>query len=67
VDVDHGGNVIRDTRTTSMRVLPPILPFVGVGLDRTLRRGARLRVEADAGPYVVRATIGLSVLVRRTP
>jgi hypothetical protein len=60
------GTVISDTRTTSMNVLPPILPFVGIGLDRRLRH-ARLRLEVESGVFVVRGIIAVAVPLARRP
>jgi hypothetical protein len=66
VQVDHNGNVIRDTTTTSMNVLPPILPFRGIGFDRRLRQ-ARLRVEVEAGILVFRGTIAVAFPLASRP
>jgi len=63
--IERSGTVISDNATTSMTVLPPILPFVGIGLDRRLRHG-RLRLEVDAG-LVVRGTIAVAVPLARRP
>jgi hypothetical protein len=60
------GTVISDTRTTLMTVLPPILPFVGIGLDRRLRH-ARLRFEVESGVFVARGTIAVAVPLARRP
>jgi len=60
------GTVISDTRTTSMTVLPPVLPLVEIGLDRRLRH-ARLRLEVESGVFVVRGTIAVAVPLARRP
>jgi hypothetical protein len=63
--VSGSGTVIGDLRTTSTSVLPPIVPYVGIGLDRRLRH-ARLRLEVEEGVFVVRGTIAVAIpLVRR--
>ena len=64
--IEHIGTVTRDTRRTSMTVLPPILPFVGIGLDRRLRH-ARLRLEGEAGVFVFRGAIAVAVPLARRP
>jgi hypothetical protein len=61
IEIDHAGNVIRDTRRTSMAVLPPILPFAGLGFEVRTSRRTRVRLEADAGVFFGRATLTIGV------
>ena len=63
---DGKGHVIRDTTTTSMGVLPPILPLLGIGFDRRLRR-ARLRVEVESEAFVARGTIAVAFPLTSRP
>ena len=66
IEEDGKDHVIRDTTTTSMNVLPPILPLVGIGFDRRLRR-ARLRVEVESGAFAARGTIAVAFPLTSRP
>ena len=62
---DRSGRQVGDTRTTSMEIVAPILPFAGVGIDGTLSRLTRWRAEADVGLFVMRGSVSISFQLTR--